>query len=72
VAPYDAASFTAGQKTGTRIASCIARLAASELLEHARWWNRRRRGAMATALITHALELENDADAEPDVEKEVP
>lgn len=72
MAPYDLASFAAGQKTGTRIASCVARLAAAELLEHARWWNRRRRGAMATALITHALELEEDADADPNVEKEVP
>jgi hypothetical protein len=72
VAPYDSASFTAGQDTGTRIASCIARLAASELMQDAHWWNRRRRGAMATALITHALELEHDADARSGAEEEVP
>jgi hypothetical protein len=63
VAPYDTASFDAGQSSGTRIASCIARLAAAELLEQARWWNRGRRGAMATALLAHAEELEADADA---------
>jgi hypothetical protein len=65
VAPYDTASFAAGQNAGTRIASCIARLAASELMEEAHWWNRRRRGDMATALIAHADELESDADAGP-------
>jgi hypothetical protein len=65
VASYDTTSFAAGQNSGTRIASCIARLAAIELMEHANWWNRRRRGAMASALIAHAQELENDADAEP-------
>jgi hypothetical protein len=63
VAPYDSASFAAGQTSGTRIASCLARLAAAELLEAAHWWNRRRRGAMATALLAHAEELESDADA---------
>lgn len=63
--PYDTASFAAGQNCGTRIASCIARLAASELMQDARWWNRRRRGAMASALFTYSEDLENDADSEP-------
>lgn len=63
--PYDTASFAAGQNCGTRIASCIARLAASELMQDARWWNRRRRGAMARALFAYSEELENDADSEP-------
>ncbi len=63
--PYDAASFAAGQNCGTRIASCIVRLAASELMQDSRWWNRRRRGAMTSALFTYSEELENDADWEP-------
>ena len=63
--PYDTASFAAGQNCGTRIASCIARLAASELMQDARWWNRRRRGAIASALFTYSEDLENDADSEP-------
>jgi len=65
VVPYDTASFAAGQNCGTRIASCIARLAASELMQDARWWNRRRRGAMASALFKYSEDLENDADWEP-------
>jgi len=65
VVTYDTASFAAGQSCGTRIASCIARLAASELMQDARWWNRRRRGAMASALMTYSDDLENDADSEP-------
>ena len=65
MAPYDTASFAAGQNSGARIASCIARLAAIELMQDARWWNRRRRHAMSSALIAYAEELENDADAEP-------
>jgi len=72
VAPYDTESFAAGQNAGTRIASCIARLAASELMQDVHWWNRRRRGAMASALITHAEELESDADAEPAARQAVP
>ncbi len=63
--PYDTASFAAGQNCGTRVASCIARLAASELMQDARWWNRRRRGAMASALLTYSEDLENHADSEP-------
>jgi hypothetical protein len=65
VAPHDSASFAAGQCSGSRIASCIARLAAVELLDQANWWNRRRRQAMASALIAHAEELERDADGQP-------
>jgi hypothetical protein len=72
VAPYDTASFAAGQNAGTRIASCIARLAAGELMDDAHWWNRRRRGAMASALLAHAHELESDADLTPTVEQEAP
>jgi len=63
VAPYDTVSFAAGESTGTRVASCVARLAALDLMEGARWWNRRRRGAMSSALIACAEELERDADA---------
>lgn len=68
--PYDTESFAAGQNCGTRIASCIARLAASELMQDARWWNRRRRGAMASALLTYSEDLENDADSEPAGQRE--
>lgn len=60
--PYDTASFAAGQNCGTRIASCIARLAAAELMQDARWWNRRRRGDMASALLTFSADLENDSE----------
>jgi hypothetical protein len=66
--PYDTASFAAGQNCGTRIASCIAQLTASELMRDARWWNRRRRGAMASALLTFSEDLEDDADSEPAVQ----
>jgi hypothetical protein len=70
VVPYDTASFAAGQNCGTRIASCIARLAASELMQDARWWNRRRRGAMASALFTYSEDLESYADSEPAGQRE--
>ncbi|MBI5067285.1 MAG: hypothetical protein HZB56_03525 [Deltaproteobacteria bacterium] len=59
---YDAASFNAGEQSATRVASCVARLAAHELMDGARWWNRWRRGAMSSALIACADELERDAD----------
>ena len=62
VTSYDSASFTAGQETGERISACVARLAACELVEGSRWWNRRRRGLMARALVTCAEELERSAD----------
>jgi hypothetical protein len=57
--PYDAASFSAGQDTGTHVAACIARLAALQLMDDSRWWNRRRRRLMARALIAHADEMED-------------
>jgi hypothetical protein len=60
----DPASFAAGKHSGTRTASIIARLTASELMDAAHWWNHRRRGAMATALLALAEDLESDADAE--------
>ena len=61
---YDRTSFSAGQDSGTRIAACIARLAALELTDHSRWWNRRRHRIMASALIACAEELECAADAD--------
>jgi hypothetical protein len=64
VAPYEAVSFSAGQKSGARVAACVARLAALELMEHSSWWNRRRRGLMARALIAHAEEMEDAAEAD--------
>ena len=60
---YDSASFTAGQDAGTRISACVARLAALQLVEDSRWWNRWRRRLMARALVTCAEELEGAADA---------
>ena len=66
--PYDAASFSAGRETGARVAACIARLAALQLMDDSHWWNRRRHGFMARALIAHAEEMEDAADeagAEP-------
>jgi hypothetical protein len=60
---YDSSSFSAGQDSGTRVAACIARLAALQLMDESRWWNRRRHRHMASALIACAEELEDDADA---------
>ena len=59
---YDSTSFSAGQDSGTRVAACIARLAALELTDHSRWWNRWRHRLMARALVTCADELECAAD----------
>lgn len=59
---YDPTSFSAGRDCGTRVAACLARLTALELIEHARWWNRRRRRLMAGALVACAEELERQAD----------
>ena len=59
---YDSASFTAGQEAGARVSACVARLAALQLVEDARWWNRWRRRLMARALMTCAEELESSAD----------
>lgn len=59
---YDGASFAAGQDAGTRVAACVARLAALELVDHSRWWNRRRHRLMARALVACAEEMERAAD----------
>ena len=59
---YESTSFSAGQDCGTRTAACVARLAALELVKGSSWWNRRRRGLMASALVACAEELESTAD----------
>lgn len=59
---YDSISFSAGQDSGARIAACIARLAALELVEGSRWWNRWRHRLMARALVACAEEMESAAD----------
>lgn len=64
--PYEPTSFSAGCACGTRVAACLARLAAVELVEHARWWNRWRRRLMASALVACAEELERQADEAKD------
>jgi hypothetical protein len=61
--PDQTRSFQAGEQRATRVASCTARRAALELMKDSRWWNRRRRGLMARALIAHAEELEVSAAA---------
>jgi hypothetical protein len=63
VVTYDARSFSAGQACGTRVAGCVARLAALELIADERWWSRWRRRSIARALITLAEEMEGTADA---------
>ncbi len=63
---YESTSFSAGQDSGTRIAACVARLAALELEDGSRWWNRRRHRLMASALVACADELETTADADAD------
>lgn len=60
--PYDLESFSAGQRTGARVAAITARLAALELMDVSRWWNRRRHRLMARALVAHAEEMEGAAD----------
>ena len=55
---YDSVSFSAGQDAGTRLAACVARMAAVQLVEDSRWWNRRRRRLMARALVACAEEME--------------
>jgi hypothetical protein len=59
---YDSPSFAAGQDAGTRVAACMARLAAIELVDHARWWNRWRCRLMARALVACAEDLESAAE----------
>lgn len=61
---YDSTSFSAGQDCGTRLAACVARLAALELVNGSRWWNRWKRRLMASALVACAAELESTADAD--------
>lgn len=62
--PDQSASFAAGQHCASLVASCVARLAAAELMKDAHWWSRRRRGLMARTLITYADELETLAEAD--------
>jgi hypothetical protein len=64
--PYDSASFDAGQDCGTRVAACLARVSALEVIEASRWWNRRGCRRIAAALVAHAEGLEFDADARCD------
>ncbi len=61
----DDASFAAGQDCGTRVAACLARLSALELMDGdgLRWWNRRGHRRTAAALVAYAEELESGADA---------
>ena len=61
--PHEASIFSAGQNAGTRVAACVAHVAAMQLLEDSRWWNRRRRRRLAGALIAYAEEMEETADA---------
>lgn len=60
---YDSISFSAGQDFGTRVAACVARLAALELIDDSHWWNRRRHRLMAGALVACAEDMECAADA---------
>ena len=62
--PDQTRSYLEGEKHATRVASCAARLAAQRLMKDARWWNRRRRGFMARALLAHADELERSAETD--------
>jgi hypothetical protein len=62
--PYDSASFDAGQDCGTRVAACIARLSALELIDDSRWWNRWGHRRIAAALVAYAEALESRADAD--------
>ena len=64
MASYDSASFTAGEDAGARTSACLMRLAALQLVEDSRWWNRRRCRLMARALVTCAEEMESAADAD--------
>jgi hypothetical protein len=68
----ETASFVAGQHCATRVASCVARLTAVELMNDAHWWNRRRRGFMARALIAHAEELEISAEVDQACAQAIP
>ena len=63
---YDPTSFSAGRDCGTRVAASVARLAALELVDGARWWNRWRCRLMESALVACAEELERDVEARDD------
>jgi hypothetical protein len=55
---FDASSFSAGRDSGMRVAAGVARLAALQLVQQSRWWNRRRCRLMARALVAQAEEME--------------
>jgi hypothetical protein len=59
---HDSSSFSAGRDCGARTAACVARFTALELVDASRWWNRRRRRLMASALVACAEDLELRAD----------
>jgi hypothetical protein len=58
----DSNTFAAGQQVCARTAACVARLAALELVDGSRWWNRRRHRLMASALVACAEEMDRAAD----------
>lgn len=62
---HEAQIFAAGQSDGARVAAGVARLAAAQLMEDARWWNRWRRRLLASALIAYAEEMEQRGEAAP-------
>jgi hypothetical protein len=72
VTTHESASFAAGQHAGVRVSACMARLAALQLVDESRWWNRWRRRLMARALVACANELEVEADTLRDVERAGP
>ena len=59
---YDSTSFSAGRDSGMRVAACVARLAALELTDQSRWWNRWRHRLQSRALVACAEEMECAAD----------
>lgn len=65
---HDSSSFSAGQRTGARTSACVARLAALELVDASRWWNRWRHRLMARALVACAEEMELAADESRELE----
>jgi hypothetical protein len=62
MAAYDSTSFSAGRDSGMRVAACVARLAALELTDQSRWWNRRRHRLQSRALVACAEEMECAAE----------
>lgn len=58
----DSVSFSAGQECGVRTAACMVRLAALELVDGSRWWNRHRHRLLAGALVACAEEMELTAE----------